>query len=368
MIQSPTITKMLIIAAFALLQGACTTPPDIDKAWSTRSFNSSQEIIALYDSLSQAIGNSNNQLHTQNMCHYVWNSGEYIFKCRGKNNDITELPKRIETLIFDDSIVSNFMLERDTARFADHYMTLDAMQKGATFEEARDGLTITVFYKAKAINEHDYNKLRTVFSSKNGALHEAYMRKLLFPFRNSGCNEELYSIRPLIEQNVADSPLRQRILALYDSYAPTMPGNPAPDATLFDSNGKAHTLSEYRGKLLVIDIWATWCSSCLAKMPAFIELSKEFKNNSNVKFLTVSIDRKAVKRQWLATIKKRKMQDLTNLFPDCETESSFESSYHISGVPRYMIIDQEGKIVTAYAPGPGEEMRKIIINTLNKTK
>ena len=364
MIHSFTKTKVLL-AALTLFHCACTPPPQIDEAWA-REFTSSQEIIALYDSLSQAIGSGNSNLHTKNMCHYVWNSGEYIFSCRGKNNDIIELPKHINTLLFDDSIVSNFMLARDTARFADHYMTLDAMQKGATFEEARDGLTITVFYKAKGINEHDYNKLRTVFSCKNNALHEAYMRKLLFPFRNSGCSEELYSIRPLIEKNVADSPLRQRILALYDSYAPTMPGSPAPNATLFDSNGKAHTLSEYKGKVIVIDVWATWCSSCLAKMPAFIEMSKEFANNSNVKFLTVSIDRKSVKKQWLATIEKRKMQELTNLFPDCETESQFESSYHISGVPRYIIIDQEGKIVSAYAPGPGEEMRKIIINTLTK--
>lgn len=345
-----------------LIQACTTTPPRIDEAW-TREFNSSQEIISLYDSLSQTIG-KNKELHTKNLCHYIWSSGEYIFSCRGKNSDITELPKRIETILFDDSIVSRFMLEKDTARFADHYMTLDAMQKGATFEEARDGLTITVFYKAKAINSHDYNKLRTVFGSDNNALHEAYMRKLLFPFRNSGCSEELYSIRPLIEQNVSDSPLKRRILSLYDSYAPTMPGNPAPDATLKDTEGKTHTLSQYKGKVIVIDIWATWCSSCLAKMPAFIELSQEFENNANVKFLTVSIDRRAAKKQWLTTIKKRNMQELTNLFPDCEEESQFESSYHISGVPRYIIIDREGKIVTAYAPGPGKEMREIILNTL----
>ena len=358
--------KVLLVAAFALIQGGCTPLPNVDEAWETRDFSSSQEIIALYDSLAQEIGNGSSNLRTKNMCHYVWNSGEYIFRCRGKNSDIVELPGRIETLLFDDSIVSNFMLARDTARFADHYMTLEAMQKGATFEEARDGITVTVFYRAKGINNHDYDKLRTVFSCKNNALHEAYMRKLFFPFRNSGCNEELYSIRPLIEKNVADTPLRQQILALYDSYAPTMPGNPAPDATLKDVNGKEQTLSQYRGKVVVIDIWATWCSSCLAKMPAFIELSKEFENNSNVKFLTVSIDRKSAKKQWLTTIKKRNMQGLTNLFPDCEVESPFESNYHISGVPRYMIIDQEGKIVTAYAPGPGEDMRQIILKTLNR--
>lgn len=361
----------LIITAFiatiaALLPTACSNPPQIDTLWRDRSHGSAEEIIALYDSIEQAIGSGKHNMHTQNLCHYVWNSGEYIFKCRGKKDDITQLAAHTRSLSFDDSIVRAFMIERDTARFADHYMTLDAMKRGATFEEARDGLTITVFYKAKAIGKYDYEKLRTVFSSTNAPLHEAYMRKMLFPFGNSGCTEELYSIRPLIEKNVADSPLKQRILSLYDSYKAIMPGEPAPDATLKDPKGKSYTLSQYRGKVLVIDVWATWCSSCIAHMPEYMELRKEYKNNNDIEFITVSIDRRKAQKAWIATIKRRKMQEMTNLYPDCDKQSPFETAYHISGVPRYIIIDKEGKIVTAYAPSAADEMRKIISQTLNK--
>lgn len=353
-----------IAAVYLLLATACSSPtPQVNELWEGRTFASAQEIIWLYDSIAEAIGKESN-LHTKNLCHYVWSSGEYIFKCRGKKSDITELPARIEELHFDNETVNGFMVERDTARFADHYMTLEAMQRGATFEEARDGLTITVFYKAKPINSYDYNKLRTVFSCKNNALHEAYLRKMFFPFRNSGCNEELYKIRPLIEQNVAESPLKQQILALYDNYLPLMPGNNAPDARFIDTKGREHKLSQYKGKVIVIDVWATWCSSCLAKMPKFMELSQEFKNNSEIQFLTVSIDRHKAHKSWLTTIVKRDMGAMTNLTPDCEEESPFETAYHISGIPRYIIIDQEGRIVTAYAPGPDDGMKEIILKTL----
>ncbi len=356
----------IVAIATAFLHAACSTPPEVDALWSGRAPQSAQEIIALYDSIEQAIGSGDEALHTKNLCHYVWSSGEYIFECRGKNSDITQLAAHTKSLALDDGTVEAFMVARDTARFADHYMTLDAMKRGATFEQARDGLTITVFYKAKAIGECDYQKLRTVFSSTNAPLHEAYMRKMLFPFRNSGCTEELYGIRPLIEKNVADSPLKQRILSLYDSYKGIMPGAEAPDATLWDAAGKSYTLSQYRGKVLVIDVWATWCSSCIAHMPQFMELRSEYKANKDIEFITVSIDRRKARKAWMTTIERRKMQQMTNLYPDCDEQSLFETAYHISGVPRYIIIDQEGKIVTAYAPSDNNEIRRIISQTLNK--
>ena len=62
------------------------------------------------------------------------------------------------------------------------------------------------------------------------------------------------------------------------------------------------------------------------------------------------------------------MGELLNLYPDCSVESEFESEYHVSGVPRYIIQDKMGRIVTAYAPPPGEGMEEIIEKTLNKTE
>ena len=74
--------------------------------------------------------------------------------------------------------------------------------------------------------------------------------------------------------------------------------------------------------------------------------------------------RKENREGWLAAIARRKMDDMLNLYPDCSYESEFESEYHISGVPRYIIIDKQGKIVTAYAPPPGEGMEAIIENAI----
>lgn len=369
-----TIVAILFIL---LVHTSCSGTPEnrsveqeqarVDSLWH-KEFGSAEEIIANFNAIKEQIKGSAHEVQTENLCHYIWQSGEYMFRCRGKNEDITLLPPNIEEIALDDATVEAYMIERDTARFADHYFTLKAMKRGDSFEESRDGITITVFYRPRSMNSNDYAKMKEVFSCNNDALHIAYMKKLKFPFRNSGCNEEFYAVRPLIEKNVKESRLKSEIITLFDSYRNVMPGEPAATPVLKDTEEREHTFAEFRGKVLVIDVWATWCSSCLAKMPKFIELYNSYKGNDDIRFITVSVDRKENRESWLSAIKKRNMGELLNLYPDCSVESEFESEYHVSGVPRYIILDKMGRIVTAYAPPPGEGMEEIIEKTLNKTE
>ena len=368
-------TAITTLFATLLLSVACsgatdhnipqTSPEHVDTLWQ-KEFKTAQELVDNFTAIGEQLAEKDTCGRTANLCQYIWHSGEYMFRCRGKNDDISKLPQLISDINLDNEIVKSFMIERDTARFVDHYFTLKFMQEGSSFEDSRDGRTIPVFYFPRSMNGNDYRKLREVFSSKNEALHIAYMKKLKYPIGNGGCSEELYAIRPIIEQNVKPSRLKKEILDLFDQHKGTMPGEPAPTPPLKDANGKEYTFAQFRGKVIVIDIWATWCSSCLAKMPDFIALSEKYKGNEEIIFLTVSIDRKEVRDSWLTAIEKRKMGNLLNLTPECSEESQFESDYHISGIPRYMVIDKEGNIVTAYAPPAGEGLDEIIMTTINK--
>ena len=85
-----------------------------------------------------------------------------------------------------------------------------------------------------------------------------------------------------------------------------------------------------------------------------------FRKESDVCFITVSIDRSEDKEAWLQAIENNKMQSTLNLFPDCAEQSQFESDFQISGVPRYIIIGKDGNIVSAHAPVPGPEMAAMI--------
>lgn len=330
-----------------------------DSIWQ-RKFSNAAEITALYDSIKQTIAEDKKGVHTLNQCHFVWNSGEYMFACRGKNEDINELPKHATELSFDNDIVSQFAATKKIGKFADHYFTLQAMKEGNSFNESRDGVTATVFYEIRALNENDYNKLRTIFTSKNSALHNEYLERLKFPLQNSGCTDGLKSIEPLIEANVADSPLKAEVLELYKLFTRIMPGNPAPLSTLKDAEGKEYTFADFKDKVLVIDVWATWCHSCLVNMHKFAGMRQWFSKEGDVCFITVSIDRSEDKEVWMEALKKHNMRGMLNLFPDCEAQSQFETDFMISSVPRYIIIGKKGEIVSAHAPAPGPEMAAMI--------
>lgn len=357
-------TAMLAVACSNAKDAACETVTAeetalLDSLWN-RKFNNAKGIITLHDSIKQATAEEKRGMHTLNQCHYVWHSGEYMFSCRGNNEDIYELPQHSTELSFENAVVAQFASTKQIGRFADHYFTLQAMKKGDCFNDARDGVTATVFYEIRALNENDYDKLRTIFTSKNAALHNEYLERLKFPLQNSGCTDGLKSIEPLIEKNVVDSPLKAEVLGMYDSFSRIMPGNPAPISVLKDTEGNEHTFEEFKGKVLVIDVWATWCHSCLTNMHKFTGMRHWFRKESDVCFITISIDRSEDKEQWLEAIAKNNMQDILNLFPDCEVQSQFESDFQISGVPRYIIIGKKGEIVSAHAPSPGPEMASMI--------
>ena len=350
-------------------KAGCNTPEQthaiVDSLWQ-KDFNSAQELIDNFTHVKGLLSKKDSHGNTENMCQYIWHCGEYIFRCRGKNEDIYTLPQHFEDISLDNGIVSAFMTGRDVARFVDHMYTLKFMKEGNSFEESRDGITITVFYRPRSMNGNDYRKLREVFQSHNDVLHAAYLKKLRFPIGNSGCNEDLYAIRPLIEQNVKESELKSEIIGMLDEYKNTMPGEKAPTPPLKDADGKEYTFAQFRGKVIVIDVWATWCSSCLAKMPDFIALRDRYAGHDDILFLTVSIDRSEARDSWLATIERRRMEGLLNLTPDCEFQSQFESDYHVSGIPRYIVIDKKGNIVTAYAPPPEDGLDEIITKAYDR--
>lgn len=358
-----TLYRISIAYMLMCLTVSCKADVQVDSLWN-REFACAQELIDTYVNAKKSIGRRDKEQQTLNMCHYVWHCGEYMFKCKGKNEDITMLPEHVAALGLDNSIVVKFMEERNIERFTDHYFTLMAMKEGSSFDEARDGLTITVFYPARALNSNDYNKLKEVFSCSNGKLHEVYLKKLVHPLTNSGCSERLLEARRLIEQNVAESELKGKILELYDRYATIMPGSPAPDVAFNDVNGNRHTIGQYLGKVIVLDIWATWCSSCLKNMSKFIELKNSYSSNDNVMFATVSTDSDDIRDRWLAAIKRFKMDEMLNLMPDRSTADHFEERYYITSVPRYIVIDKDGNIVSAFAPKPGKELEEMINSLL----
>lgn len=123
----------------------------------------------------------------------------------------------------------------------------------------------------------------------------------------------------------------------------------APSFSLPDISGQTIALEDLKGKVLYVDIWATWCGPCKQQIPYMQQLEEHYKGNDQIEIISVSIDRDADKEKWSTMVKEKQMAGM-QLFAGKST--SFSRDYKISSIPRFYIIGKEGEIVDDDAPRP----------------
>lgn len=134
-------------------------------------------------------------------------------------------------------------------------------------------------------------------------------------------------------------------------------GAMAPEFEAKDAKNKTIKPANFKGKVLVIDFWASWCGPCRQEIPHLKKFYEEFKNKG-VEFLSVSIDAK--KEAWLKAMKEENMAWKQSWVTDAGKEVM--DLYQFSGIPFILIIDKDGKIYKKNVRG--EEIRQGITDVL----
>lgn len=139
---------------------------------------------------------------------------------------------------------------------------------------------------------------------------------------------------------------------LYAHYSKLKKGAPAADFDFYDKAGRKFTLKDLRGRAVYIDCWATWCGPCCAEIPYMEKLYAHYKNNKKIELISISLDDN--KKKW-----EKKVAEDKPGWKQYIVNQNFKSllckNYDIDGIPRFLMFDKKGRIVSLNAPRPSHE-------------
>jgi thiol-disulfide isomerase/thioredoxin len=181
---------------------------------------------------------------------------------------------------------------------------------------------------------------------KNVMLFNA-MNKMIANGGDSAKRNELFN-RFIVQQKESGlSNILYKRLALQNSL---MRGLPAPAFEAVSIAGNKMGLKDFKGRYVVVDVWATWCGPCKGETP-FFERYAEMYAGDKVAFVSLSVDEgnNVYSWQFEAAAKSKRVVQLR-----AEAPFEFMSKYAIESIPRFMLIDPEGKLTMINMPRPSD--------------
>ena len=179
--------------------------------------------------------------------------------------------------------------------------------------------------------------------------------RLLLSSQDKSHAEEAYQLAlRLTSQDV-----QQKIQTFYLSSS-RPEGSEIPDFNVLDINEKPVSFKAICNKPVVyVDVWSTWCVPCCKEIPYVAKLVEKYKDNPNIKFVSVSIDKN--RGNWKKFLAKQEDQWEQYLVPE-DLQREFFNIFAINGIPRFMVFDGSGRIININEVRPSAENIEAILN------
>lgn len=160
---------------------------------------------------------------------------------------------------------------------------------------------------------------------------------------------------------VAEKPPVLSVEELMTKYESAMIKEEAPAFRLLDTEGKEVALEDFRGQVVVLDFWATWCSPCKASFPGMQAAVDKYKDDKDVKFLFIDtwekkdVDYKTVSQEFI----KEKGYTFHVVYDHEDRSKAAVTAYRVEGIPTKVVIDKEG-FIRFQQSGGGFDVQRIV--------
>lgn len=188
-------------------------------------------------------------------------------------------------------------------------------------------------------------------------IKDGFLKGLIYQI--SSTNTDSKAIHDVIVKHSKDQEVVNKATEKFNTIQAILPGKPSPSFDYPDITGKQVKLEDLKGKLVYVDVWATWCGPCIQEIPSLKKLEADY-HGKDLQVVSISIDVKKDFEKWQNMVKEKELRGI-QLFADNDWKSKFVQSYAIDGIPRFILIDKNGNIIDSDAPRPSDpEIRTLI--------
>ncbi len=183
----------------------------------------------------------------------------------------------------------------------------------------------------------------------------AVLNRYLYNTADEGMQwKEIAEVQPIIDlfrEKCKDPEMVKKFDETYNAWKLLDKGQPAFEFSGKDMQGNTVKLSDFRGKYVYVDVWATWCGPCIGEIPYLDSLETDFEGK-NIVFISFSIDEDHA--AWMKFVPEKQLKGV-QIIGEKAWESQLCKDYKIRGVPTFMFFDPEGKIISVKMTRPSDE-------------